>query len=103
MVNQVVVDRYLKGRDPIGVQFSAGYPAPDPRNEVTIVGVVGDVRQKSLAEPSEPAFYTSLTQVPLRRGVAVVAMSRAGAEGAVERGIRAELRKQHPTMAVDVE
>ena len=30
----VFVDRYLKGRDPIGVQFSAGYPAPNPRNEV---------------------------------------------------------------------
>ena len=38
IVNRVFVERYLKGRDPIGVQFSAGYPAPDPRNEVTIVG-----------------------------------------------------------------
>ena len=64
IVNQVFVDRYLKGRDPIGVQFSAGYPAPDPRNEVTIVGVVDDVRQKSLAEPAEPAFYQPLTQIP---------------------------------------
>ena len=57
IVNRVFVDRYLKGRDPIGVQFSAGYPAPDPNNEVTIVGVIDDVRQKSLAEPAEPAFY----------------------------------------------
>ena len=59
IVNRVFVERYLKGPDPIGVQFSAGYPAPDPRNEVTIVGVVDDVRQKSLAEPAEPAFYLS--------------------------------------------
>src|SRR5205823_6117925 len=27
IVNKIFVDKYLKGRDPIGVQFSAGYPA----------------------------------------------------------------------------
>ena len=51
--------RYLAGRDPIGLQFSAGYPAPDPRNEVTVVGVVDDVRQKSVSDEPEPAFYSA--------------------------------------------
>jgi putative ABC transport system permease protein len=102
IVNKVFVDRYLKGRDPIGVQFSAGYPAPDPKNEVTIVGVIGDVRQKSLAEPAEPAFYSPLTQLPLGRVTAVASMSQ-GDVGALERGIRTELRKLNPTMALDFE
>jgi len=102
IVNKIFVDRYLKGRDPIGVQFSAGYPAPDPRNEVTIVGVIDDVRQKSLAEPAEPAFYSSLTQIPLRRATAVVSISQTDV-GAVERAIRAEVRKLNPTMALDFE
>jgi predicted permease len=102
IVNRVFVERYLKGRDPIGVQFSAGYPAPDPRNEVTIVGVIGDVRQKSLAEPAEPAFYLSLTQFPQRRATAVVSMSTLDV-GAVERAIRSEVRKINPTMALDFE
>ena len=102
IVNKVFVDRYLKGRDPIGVQFSAGYPAPDPRNEVTIVGVIDDVRQKSLAEPAEPAFYSPLTQIPFRRATAVVSMSQSD-PGAVERAIRAEVRKLNPTMALDFE
>ena len=70
--------RYLSGRDPIGVQFSAGYPAPNPQNEVTIVGVIDDVRQKSLGDEAEPAFYSPLTQVPLRRLTMVVATSLAG-------------------------
>jgi putative ABC transport system permease protein len=100
IVNKVFVDRYLNGRDPIGVQFAAGYPAPDPKNEVTIVGVIGDVRQKSLAEAAEPAFYVSLTQAPLRRTTAVVSMSQSDA-GAVERAIRTEVRKLNPTMALD--
>jgi predicted permease len=100
IVNKVFVDRYLKGRDPIGVQFSAGYPAPDPRNEVTIIGVVDDVRQKSLADPAEPAFYGSTTQIPIRRVTAVVSMSTSDV-GSVERAIRAEMRKINPTMALD--
>jgi predicted permease len=102
VVNRVFVDRYLKGRDPIGVQFSAGYPAPDPKNEVTIVGVVGDVRQKSLADPAEPAFYQPLSQLPIGRATAVVSMSPSQSDpGAVERAIRTEMRKLDPTMAVD--
>jgi hypothetical protein len=103
IVNRVFVDRYLKDRDPIGVQFSAGYPAPDPRNEVTIVGVIDDVRQKSLAEPAEPCFYISTTQAPLRRATAVVSMAPRTDVGAVERAIRTEVRKLNPTMALDFE
>lgn len=100
IVNRVFVERYLKGRDPIGVQFSAGYPQPDPTNEVTIVGVIDDVRQKSLAEPAEPAFYQPLTQFPLRRTTAVVSVPQADIVN-VERAIRAEVQKLNPTMALD--
>jgi len=101
IVNKVFVERYLKGRDPIDVQFSAGYPAPDPTQEVTIVGVVDNVRQKTLADPAEPAFYLSMTQFPLRRATAVVSLSPQADVGAVERAIRAEVRKLNPTMALD--
>lgn len=100
IVNRVFVERYLKDRDPIGVQFSAGYPAPDPTQEVTVVGVIDDVRQKALADPAEPAFYLSLTQVPLRRTTAVVSIS-SDEVGPIEQAIRAEVRKLNPTMALD--
>jgi predicted permease len=100
IVNRVFVEKYLRGRDPIGVQFSAGYPDPDPTNEVTIVGVVDDVRQKSLADPAEPAFYQPLTQFPLRRTTAVVSVPRTDIVP-VERAIRAEVQKLNPTMALD--
>ncbi|HKW49839.1 MAG TPA: ABC transporter permease [Gemmatimonadaceae bacterium] len=102
IVNRAFVDKYLKGRDPIGVQFGAGYPLPDPKNEVTIVGVIGDVRQKSLADAAEPAYYQPMTQFPLRRATAVVSMSQSD-PSAVERAIRAEVRKINPTMALDFE
>jgi putative ABC transport system permease protein len=102
IVNRVFVDRYLKGRDPIGVQFSAGYPAPDPKNELTIIGVIDDVRQKSLADPAEPAYYQPTTQFPLRRTTAVVSLSQSDPV-AVERAIRDEVHKINPTMALDFE
>jgi predicted permease len=102
IVNKVFVERYLNGRDPIGVQFAAGYPQPDPRNEVTIVGVIDDVRQKSLADPAEPASYLSTTQAPLRRTTAVVQSTQADPR-LLENAIRAELRKQNPMMAIDFE
>ena len=101
IVNQVFVDRYLKGRDPIGVQFSAGYPAPDPQNEVTIVGVVDNVRQKSLADPAEPAFYVSTTQIPFRRLTTVVQSTQSDPL-VLQNAIRQKVREMNPTMALDI-
>ncbi len=102
IVSRSFVERYLKGRDPIGVQFAASYPTPDPKNEVIVVGVVGDVRQKSLADPGEPTFYQPFSQVPLRRVTAVVSVNSPDV-GGVERAIRAEVKKLNPTMALDFE
>jgi putative ABC transport system permease protein len=101
IVNKVFVDRNLKGRNPIGVQFSAGYPRPDPTQEVTIIGVIDDVRQKSLGEAAEPAFYSPMTQVPFRRVTAVVSASRDPTQ--LEGQIRAEVRKLFPETAIDFE
>ncbi|HYV98011.1 MAG TPA: ABC transporter permease [Gemmatimonadaceae bacterium] len=100
LVNRVFVERYLKGRDPIGVQFSAGYPAPNPQNEVTVIGVIDDVRQRSIGDAAEPAFYSPLSQFPLRRLTAVVHIP-TGDIHSVEESIRTEMRKFNPTMAID--
>ncbi len=102
IVNMTFVKRYLSGRDPIGQQFSAGYPAPNPRNEVVVVGVVDDVRQKSVRDEAEPAFYSPLTQVPLRRQTMVVASSLADV-ATLESAIRDEVRKLDPQIAVEFE
>jgi predicted permease len=102
IVNKTFVKRYLAGRDPIGLQFSAGYPAPDPRNEVTVVGVVDDVRQKSVSDEAEPAFYSSLGQIPLRRQTMVVATSAADV-ASLQSSIRAGMRQFDPQIAVEFE
>src|SRR5262249_47360403 len=102
IVNSTFAKRYLAGRNAIGVQFAASYPEPDPRNEVTVVGVVEDVRQKSLSDEAEPAFYSSLTQVPVRRQTMVVSTSRADITP-LETAIRDEVRKVDPQIALEFE
>ena len=102
IINHVFATRYLRGRDPIGVQFAAGYPAPNPNQMLTIVGVVDDVRQKSLGEDPEPSFYQPLSQNPFRRFTTVVSTSMADPV-ALEAPLRAEMRKLDPNMAVDFE
>jgi predicted permease len=102
IVNRTFVKRYLNGRDPIGLQFSAGYPDPDPRNEVTVIGVVDDVRQKTVADEAEPAYYQAISQNPLRRQTMVVATS-SGDVAALQSAIRGEIRRFDPQVAVDFE
>jgi predicted permease len=102
LVNRTFVKRYLAGKDPIGVQFMSGYPTPTPQSEVTIVGVIDDVRQESLSAEAQPAFYTPLSQVPFRRVTVVASTSSADIEP-IETAIRSEVHKMDPTMAVDFE
>ena len=100
IVNREFSKRYLNGRDPMGLQFSAGYPAPDPRQEVTVVGVVDDVRQKTVSDTPEPAFYTPISQLPLRRQTMVVATTADDVTG-LQSAIRSEVRQFDPLIAIE--
>jgi putative ABC transport system permease protein len=102
LVNKAFVKRYLSGRSPIGLQFAAGYPAPNPQNEVTVIGVVDDVRQKELATEAEPAFYSPLSQNPLRRLTMVVATTNDDVT-TVQSAIRRVVSQQDQQIAVDFE
>lgn len=102
IVNRSFVHKYLNGRDPLTSRFTSGYPDIDPRNEIMIVGVVEDVRHKSLNDPPEPAYYNSITQGTPRRETIVVQTSMKQT-GALQSAIRDELRKTDPQMAVDID
>lgn len=101
VINATFAERYLAGRDPIGMHFLAGYPDIDPRSEMEIVGVVDDIRQKSITEPAEPAYYQSDRQITPRRRTVVLQTNVADAMS-LQSMIRAEVRKSDPLIAVDV-
>ncbi|MEZ5283813.1 MAG: ABC transporter permease [Vicinamibacterales bacterium] len=74
VVNRAFVARYVRDRDPLRATFAYGFPIERDRL-VQIVGVVDDVRYKSLVEPDEPAFYVPVAQTgfPFTRRTIVVA------------------------------
>jgi ABC-type antimicrobial peptide transport system permease subunit len=69
---------------------------------VTIVGVAEDIRQESVKLEAQPAFYVSLTQVPIRRLTMVVATSLSDPAPLLS-AIRDTVRKADPQIAVNFE
>lgn len=66
VVNQAFVRRYFPNEDPIGKEIRLRYD-PYPTEEERprqIVGVVGDVRQRGLAQEPIPFMYASFLQQP---------------------------------------
>jgi predicted permease len=64
VVNEALARRYLGGRA-VGKNLVFNF------GEVPIVGVVGDVRQRTLTEPAEPMAYVNLAQ-NMRYGLSLV-------------------------------
>jgi len=65
VVNQAFVRRFLPKEDPIGKRFEAGLgPRQGGPQTWTIVGVIGDVKQKGLASETDPEAVASALQWP---------------------------------------
>jgi hypothetical protein len=61
-VNQVFVDKFFHGQDPLGRQFDKIGDDPSPAR-CQIVGVVGNAHWNNLREPDEPSIYTPLRNI----------------------------------------
>lgn len=57
IVNQAFVDKYLSGRNPVGLQFEKLTDDPDPVPQ-QIVGVVGNALYNNLRETVRPTIYS---------------------------------------------
>ena len=102
IVNRTLVQKYLQGKDPLTVRFSSGYPTVNPDVVYTVIGVVDDVRQKSLSEVAEPAYYNSSGQGLPQRETIVLRTSQPD-NAALRSAIRAEVTKVDPQAAVDID
>jgi predicted permease len=58
VVSRSFVDRHWPGQEPLGRRLSLA------RGDITVVGVVGDVKVRGLERESEPQIYLASAQVP---------------------------------------
>jgi putative ABC transport system permease protein len=97
VVSQAFARRFFAGRDPIGrrVRFTA-----EPASGwMTVVGIVGDVRQADLEREPHPALYVPLDQadpMPPSVALAVRSLTSAGDSQAAVRGVVSSLDPNLP-------
>jgi len=96
LVNRAFVDRYMRGHDPLGVRISPGEPEADESDWITIVGVVGDVRFRSLRHEAEPEIYLPTFQLPVDWGHLVV--RAAGPRDHVVRSVTEAVLRVDPNL-----
>ncbi|HTL05619.1 MAG TPA: ABC transporter permease, partial [Gemmatimonadales bacterium] len=76
IVSQGLAQRYWPGRDPIGSRITFGDPADSTSDWLTVVGVVGDVRQDGAVSPAYPQIYVPFAQLSNRSIVVALRTGR---------------------------
>jgi putative ABC transport system permease protein len=68
LVNQAFADIAWPGQDPVGMQMTGGGMDNFWDQDVwaTVVGVVGNMRQRELTQPAAPTYYFPVAQRPFR-------------------------------------
>ncbi|MFN2566717.1 MAG: ABC transporter permease [Gemmatimonadaceae bacterium] len=97
IISEATARRIWRGADPVGRRIRYGGDTDDP--EVTIVGVVGDVRFRDLTTPlatSEPDVYFPIAQLPAR-GLQVAVRSTLPPDQ-LAAAVRREVAAMDPTI-----
>jgi putative ABC transport system permease protein len=100
----IVSDRLARvlwpGADPIGKRLKLGFGRPEEQPWLSVVGVVGDVKQTALADETPPVVYVPLLQAPrpfLLRDLTFVVQT-AAEPSSVAPVVRAEIRNVDPNL-----
>ncbi len=98
VVSRTFAATNFPGEDPIGHRITFGDPTDPDAEWVEIVGVVGSVRDQSLAEEPNGETYLSAFQTPL--DVATVVARTAGDPAALAPALRAAVHDVDPNLPV---
>ncbi|MBV9009704.1 MAG: ABC transporter permease [Verrucomicrobia bacterium] len=94
IINQSFADKFYPGEDPIGKRIRPGISTgPEEKGPMReIVGVVGNVKFRSLRQEPTPEMYAPLPQLPLPFA-SILIRTNTSAPGALTSAVRAELAK----------
>ncbi len=100
IINQSMARRYWPGEEALGKRLSFD-DHPKEKDWLTIVGIVGDVKDTPASNGAEPAFWWPLLQQPgpLSDG-ASIAMRGEGDETLLANQLRAAVHRLDPDLAV---
>ena len=99
IVSDALVRQSFPNQDPIGRRLQCGLDA-ETMQWMTIVGVVGNVRQDSPASDASPAMYMPLAQHVYRANEVQVAMRTQVDPGSVIAGVQQIVREMNPDVAM---
>jgi len=92
VINQAFADKFFPGQDPIGKQIAPDWtvgPSEEPLMR-EIIGIVGNVKHRSLRSDFTPEMYAPVTQLPVGMAWLMIRTSTS-APGALTTAVRAEL------------
>jgi putative ABC transport system permease protein len=102
VVTEQFARRAWPGQDAIGKRLKLGFGRPEEQPWLTLVGVVGDVKQSALADETRPAIYVPLTQAPrpfLLRNLSFVARTTVDPRS-VASVLREQIHRVDPLLPV---
>jgi putative ABC transport system permease protein len=95
IISEAMAAKYFPEQDPVGKRVTIGYNNTGPRE---VVGVVGNVKQGTLAEPSAAQMYSPFVQTPWPF-IAGVVRTTAASEAAVA-SLRAAVARVDPMQGI---
>jgi ABC-type lipoprotein release transport system permease subunit len=90
--------KYFPNQNALGRRLD--FRTSQPPQWTTIVGVVGDVKDRPDSASAEPAFWWPVTQTPMRFGQMAIVVRGAADPSQLANQVRAAVRKLDPGLAV---
>jgi len=99
IISEPLARKFFPGENPIGQQIRFGYDLVTYKNYLTIVGVVGGVRQENLQEPPTAQIYVPYKQHPGRTADMYLIFADSGGGAAA---LRAEAHRLNPEVPLEL-
>lgn len=98
LINETLATRFFKDMEPVGARISFDWQPDSNSTWRTIVGVVGNERQRTLGKESLPEFIAPYEQEP-RSGMTLMLRTRGDPETLIA-PVRALVKRMDPLLAI---